>query len=101
MKFNLIDMRHTTSNSPKLNIHCRLNENKGCPTRSVLNTESKKQESTPVGCVPNAFPVPVGGGVLPPPVDRQTPVKTLPCPKLRFRAVNMTSTTKKKLTLEC
>ena len=31
----------------------------------------------------------VPGQVLPPPVDRYTPVNILPCPKLRLRAVKM------------
>ena len=68
-----------------------------------------KQESFPVGCVPSAFLVlgvevpprrqtrvgrplpPVGkppcGDRPPPAVNRQTCVRTLPCPKLRLRAV--------------
>ena len=39
------------------------------------------------GCVP----CPGGGvpGQVHPPVDRQTPVNLLPCPKLRLRAVKM------------
>ena len=59
---------------------------------------SKEKECIPVGCVAPAL-YRTGGslsrrsllGSLPPPphhhVDRQTPVKLLPCPKLRLRAV--------------
>ena len=53
-----------------------------------------KQVSIPVGCVPSAcWPCPGDRGALcthprpsgtPPGQDRQTPVKTLPCPKLRL-----------------
>ena len=79
---------------------------------SFLNKILFKQESMPLECVPPAFLVPSlppSPGCIPPPlghvtcdavmhagkptplppVDRQTPVNTLPCPKLRLRAVKL------------
>ena len=65
---------------------------------SITWTNCVKQRSIAVGCVPPTRYRTGGGGVSVrgevsldrhPPVDRQTPVKTLPCPKLRLRAVNM------------
>ena len=82
---------------------------------SEIKNFNTEQESIPVGCVPPAY-WPCRGcpgvyvsrglslGLCPghpptqrhprtqrqtPPLDRQTPVKTLPCPKLRLRAVNI------------
>ena len=83
-----------------------------CHPFSPINGPKFEQECIPVGCVPPALyrtgeslsggclspggslsrEVSVQGGLcqgIPFPVDRKTPVKLLPCPKLRLRMVNI------------
>ena len=68
-------------------------------SRCCTSSLHQQEESIPVECVPPAFPSREGRGGFCPPAyrersapgegdpDRQTPVKILPCPKLRLWAV--------------
>ena len=81
-------------------MHCETNSSNSC--FKIYSEILRKKEYFPVGCIPNAAVVILfwgGGGsdqtphwvdthsIAHTPVNRQTPVKTLPSPILRVRSV--------------